>query len=315
MMKLVAAVLAFVAAFGLAPAAADMRSDAVRLLAHRVRQAGVDPRAVDVSGVVVVDGQALFSWSAGKLHGLTGLIATNDRWWDALDMLESSGCWSVRRAYPLAAALPYPAPFVPAELARPDSQTLLSYGLKAELVSAAAVRNPDVMLSDASRAHCSAEMQDVAPDTAVRAAGGTIHPPRAFTSGYDLTISYAKNDARADTSIKQLYVRPPTPAEFLPNHPVAPGWGSADAVAYFDLAIAGAQSVAVDAGSTIDLWFPFVLDDQLQYNLSFLSDDRPSGIIHGAVFDNTVHFVLTAFVLAPEKPLMAEVDGDPKPRS
>src|SRR5579884_262880 len=298
MMKLVAAVLAFVAAFGLAPAAADMRSDAVRLLAHRVRQAGVDSRAVDVSGVVVVDGQALFSWSAGKLHGLTGLIATNDRWWD-----------------PLAAALPYPAPFVPAELARPDSQTLLSYGLKAELVSAAAVRNPDVMLSDASRAHCSAEMQDVAPDTAVRAAGGTIHPPRAFTSGYDLTISYAKNDARADTSIKQLYVRPPTPAEFLPNHPVAPGWGGADAVAYFDLAIAGAQSVAVDAGSTIDLWFPFVLVDQLQYNLSFLSDDRPSGIIHGAVFDNTVHFVLPAFVLAPEKPLMAEVDGDPKPRS
>src|SRR6185437_4776895 len=97
------------------------------------------------------------------------------------------------------------------------------------------------------------------------------------------------------------------------NHPLAPGWGYANAVCFFDLAIAGSNPVAFKPGTVIDVWFPFVLDDQLEYSVSFFSNDKGSGLIKGGVFDNTVHFVLPQFTLAPDKPLMAEIDGDPKP--
>ncbi len=76
----------------------------------------------------------------------------------------------------------------------------------------------------------------------------------------------------------------------------------------------GGKPVAFTPGTTIDVWFPFVLDDELRYTLSFFSDDKPSGQIAGTIFDNTLHFVLPAFVMAPGKTLMAEIDGDPLSR-
>lgn len=141
----------------------------------------------------------------------------------------------------------------------------------------------------------------------------TSEPSRALTAGYDLDFDFSANDAAGPVNLKQIYARPPTPAEFLPNHPLAPGWGSADAVCYFDITVGGSKAVRFKSGTSVDVWFPFVLDDQLQYSLSFFSDDKPSGIIKGTIFDNTVHFVLPEFILAPDKPLMAEIDGDPKP--
>ena len=140
-----------------------------------------------------------------------------------------------------------------------------------------------------------------------------IAPARDLTAQYAFVFTFSSNDAPAPVRVTQIYARPPTPAEFLPNHPLAPGWGYANAVCFFDFTIAGGKPVTFKPGTVIDVWFPFVLDDQLEYSVSFFSNDKGSGLIKGSIFDNTVHFVLPQFTLAPDKPLMAEIDGDPKP--
>lgn len=300
-------------------ARADMRSDAVRLLAHRVRAEGDDPKDLAVSGVVVRGNQALLSWDSGKRHGVMGLVTSADRWWDALDMsrsLSPPGCWQSDLAYPLAPALPWPLPYTPpVSLPPPNSQTLASYGLSKELVAGAAAANSDVRTADAQtvRAACDAEVYETKPDARIHPAGGTIHPPiRQFTGGYDVTISYGRNNAAADAKLSQLFARAPTQAEFAPNHAPAPGWGGPDAVCFFDIGISAAKPVTFERGTTIDIWFPFVLDDQLRYNLSFFSAGKPSGMIFATVFDNTLHFVLPPFTIDPHDALMGEIDGDPK---
>jgi hypothetical protein len=199
-----------------------IRSEARRLLAHRVRALGVDPKNLVISDVVVNDGRATLTWSAASTHGTMNLAFHDDRWW--------------------------------------------------------------------------------ATDSALYQ-----------TAGYDLSVHFSPSDEHAPVKLTQLYVRTPTPAEFLPNHPIAPGWGYSDAVCYFDLGVDGSGTITFAPGTSIDVWFPFVLDDQLQYTMSFFSNDKPSGQITGTIFDNTLHFVLPQFVMAPDKPLMAEIDGDPKP--
>lgn len=162
---------------------------------------------------------------------------------------------------------------------------------------------------------------DTTPDAAQGAAstwqitpqGATIAPPRELTAGYDMRFAFSANDAPSPVNLTQIYARPPTPAEFLPNHPLAPGWGSADAVCYFDITLGGSKNVTFKPGTVLDVWFPFVLDDQLEYSVNFVSDDKPAGLIRATIFDNTLHVVLPEFTLAPGKPLMAEIDGDPKP--
>ncbi len=305
---------------------ADVRSDAARLLARRVRQTGVDPKNVTIGGVTVAADQALLSWNSGKQHGLIGLILSADRWWDALDMIDDSGCWESRLAYPLAPAHPYPDTYMPPSmLLPPDSGTLTGYGFSKAITTAASTQNDDVRSADRLAAQsrkggmlvkpywCDADTYPFTPDAAIHPRGGTIHPPvRSFTSGYDITIAYAQNDASADSKLTQLYARAPTKAEFAPNHPPAPGFGGPDAVCFFDLQISGSKPVTISRGTTVEVWFPFVLDDQLRYNLSFFSAGKPSGMIFGTTFDNTLHFVLPQFTLAPDTPLMAEIDGDPK---
>jgi hypothetical protein len=289
-------------------ARADIRSDAVRLLARRVRASGVDPKNVSLSGVVVRGNQALLSWDSGKDRGLMALVISGDRWWDALDM--TGVCWNTERAYPLVPSEHYPVSYWPGDYEPPPSPDVLrSYGLSADLVSAAAARNDDVRNA---KGHCNAATYEVKPDVGFHPAGGTIHPPlRDFTSGYDITIGYSRNDAAPDANLTQLFARAPTQAEFAPDHPPAPGWGGPDAVCFFDIGVGGAKPVTFEPGTTIDVWFPFVLDDRLRYNLSFVSAGKPSGMIFGTAFDNTLHFVLPAFSVEPNAPLMAEIDGDP----
>jgi hypothetical protein len=260
---------------------ADMRSDAVRLLAQRVRASGVDPKDVRITDTTVRGDQALLSWDSGKQHGVMGLVVSADRWWDALDMTASTrGCWNTVSAYPLSSV-----------------QDLTAFKDDPRIEYAASCASAPLK----------------ALNVMVHPQGGILHLPlRTSTSGYDIAVSYARNDAASDTKLTQLFARPPTKAEFALAHAPAPGWGGPDAVCFFDLGISAPQPVTFDRGTTIDVWFPFVLDDQLRYNLSFFSAGKPSGMIFGTVFDNTLHFVLPQFTIDPGDALMAEIDGDPK---
>ena len=146
----------------------------------------------------------------------------------------------------------------------------------------------------------------VAPVTILRA-GGALAPQSVQTGGYQFVFTYGANDAPPGSAFTYVYGRVPTSAEFLPYPTVYPI--SSDAVFYFDLT-AGA-AVHFEAGSSLDVWFPFVLDDRLRYDL-FIDGTAPAiGPIASRVFDNTVHFTLPAFSLPAGKTITGEIDGDP----
>jgi hypothetical protein len=236
-----------------------------------------------VSNAVVRGDQALLSWSSGKTRGVMGMVNSADRWWDALDLTanDPNSCWNAQTAYPIEG-----------------------------------VKDLDKFRDDA-RIHppapCAAASVPPAAGVRVNPSGGAIHPLlRKSTSGYDIAIAYTPNDAGADVKLTQLFARAPTHAEFAPSNPPAPGFGGADAVCFFDVGIGASKPVTFQPGTAVDIWFPFVLDDRLRYNLSFVSAGKPSGMIFGTVFDNTLHFVLPAFTIDAREPLMAEIDGDPK---
>jgi hypothetical protein len=269
-----------------ASARADMRGDAERLLARRVRQTGVDPKNIAIRDVVVVRDQAVLSWDSGKQHGLMGLMVKEGRWWDVYD--GPAGAVSLRAA-----------------------------GFTDALVSAALAGNADVRasaLASRSLARPAAHGDPFCFDICgvVQPNGSTVFALPSKTAGYQITLQFSANDAPAWIPVTQLYARAPTHAEFAPPQPPAPGWGGPDAVCFFDVGIGGSRAVTFRNGTTIDVWFPFVLDDQLRYNVSFVSAGKPSGMIFGTIFDNTLHFVLPAFTIDPNAPLMAEIDGDVK---
>lgn len=145
------------------------------------------------------------------------------------------------------------------------------------------------------------------PPISISNAGGVLAPQIAQTGGYRFVLAYSANDAPPGAAFAFVYGRVPTSAEFLAYPTVYPI--SADAVFYFDLT-AGA-AVRFGAGSSLDVWFPFVLDDRLRYDL-FVDGTAPAiGPIASRVFDNSLHFTLPAFSMPAGKAITGEIDGDP----
>ena len=147
------------------------------------------------------------------------------------------------------------------------------------------------------------------PGEPISAAGGTLLPERSQMSGYEFALNYSPNDAQWGSRFSFVYGRTPTRAEFLPYPTVYPF--TSDAVFFFDLAVAGSKPVTFGAGSTLNVWVPFVLDDKLHYDLFLDGADRSIGPIVSSVYDNTLRFVLPKFTAAPGKTIGGEIDGDP----
>lgn len=261
-------------------AAPGIESDARRLLSRAVRASGVDPSRIVFSHVAATGEVAAVSWDAGTEQGVLGMLRRDDRWWDALDVRPGAQCWSVQTAYPLESA-----------------------GDRAALLRTAGLANASM---------CDADAPPPLSSMPIRQTGGVIHQPaRTLTSGYDFTLHYAPNDAGGQTSLTRLYVRPPTQAEFAPAVAPAAGWGASNAVCFFEIEIDGPKPVTFEPGTVLDVWFPFVLDDQLRYDVNYVSGTHASDMIGGSIFDNTLHFVLPGFTLHPGDALMGEIDGNP----
>lgn len=259
----------------------QVRSDARRLLAHRVRLSGMDPAAVTISDVVVAGDQALLSWDSGKTQGIMGLVRYVNRWWDALDTSTGVGC--VTETYPLN-----------------EGNTLTK-----ALLDDAVANNPRVR-SLGKMVPC---RDGGLNDPPLRTAGATLHAQPMETSGYDLWFGYARNDAAPGVRFTQIYGRAPTAGEMLPNPPPPRGWGGSTDIFLFDLAVGGSKPIAFQSGSTVDVWFPFVLDDSLRYRISYFAMGKVSPTIQGTVYDNVLHFQLPAFTMAPGDTLMADLEG------
>lgn len=145
-------------------------------------------------------------------------------------------------------------------------------------------------------------------DLSVHPAGGLVHFPRSQTSGYDFSLRYSANNAGNNTNFAGVRTRPPTHAEFLP-YPT-PYRYVADAVMFFDFGVDGSKPVSFQRGSSVDVWFPFVLDDKLKYSIVFSAASTAVGPVTGTIFDNVLHFDLPAFTATPGEPFMGEIDGD-----
>lgn len=275
----------------------ELRFVAPRLLAHRVRQQHNDPQDIKITDVVAVGNDAILSWNGGKDQGVMGLVRVGSRWWDALDIGE--GCWQWQASYPL-----FPDEDDPLG-GLPNSGRLLRIGLSSSLVAAAVVHNRDVRRGEHAPPSCTIDYYQI--QSFVTRAGGTATVLRPETSGYSIVIEYTANNAAGKTPLS-IYARPPTDAEFLP-YPT-PGQYVPNAVAYFDLTINGKAPVTFAPGTTIDIWFPFVLDDRLNYDLTIGYADKPIGPIYARAFDNVLHYVLPAFTVTPGRTLMAEIDGN-----
>lgn len=146
------------------------------------------------------------------------------------------------------------------------------------------------------------------PRPAILHSGGIESRPRTALEAYDISVHYAPNTSDGSAYFSQLYARAPTQAEIIP-YPTTLRFVST-AVLYFDLTIEGSAPVTFQPGTTIDIWFPFVLDDMLAYDLTIGFANEPIGPIYAKPFDNVLHYKLPGFTAIPGKTLMAEIDGN-----
>jgi hypothetical protein len=124
------------------------------------------------------------------------------------------------------------------------------------------------------------------------------HAPGALLNddgGYDVQF-------RAPESALSLVLhgRAPTAAEMPPS----PGENS---LYFFDVTSSASPTPSI-AGATLDVWFPFVLDASQRYALwlGFVTPEMRE--LPGTLRDNTLHFVLPPFALAPSKTALGEID-------
>lgn len=292
----------------------EVRFAAQRLLAHSARNTRGELSPAAITDVVVVRDAALLSWQIGEQHGVMGLIRQYNRWWDALDVLErvDTVCWMWERSYPLEPKHhdSWESP--------PNARRLTMEGMSPELSRAASehnisVEDGDKLIADYAKTNpgspfgCITDYHHLPYSVHIGGSGGIAAPPRPETSGFGLALTLSKNDASAGFS-PTLYARAPTQAEIIP-YPTTYHFVS-NAVVYFDLAIDSAKPVTFAPGTTIDIWFPFVLDDTLQYDLTIGFADRPIGPIYAKPFDNVLHYTLPGFTISPGHELMAEIDGN-----
>jgi hypothetical protein len=280
----------------------EVRFAAQRLLAHTARESKSDPNNIRISDVVVVKDAAFLSWGIGGNHGLMGLIRQYDRWWDALEYRREIDGWIDSASYPL----PQKCSLVAQAL--PNTAALLEDGLPRELVAAALLHSAGLLQSKPVRKTAMVDRRCGQLLGSIDSTGGTLWQIPSYTSGYDITIAYSKNDARTGTSAEPLYARPPTEAEIIP-YPTTLHFIST-AVLYFDLTLDGSAPVTFQPGTTVDIWFPFVLDDALSYDLTIGFADGPIGPIYSKPFDNVLHYKLPGFTATPDRTLMAEIDGN-----
>jgi len=268
---------------------------------------------IRITDVVAVDDAAVLSWDIGDSHGLMGLLRQYDRWWDALDVYGSGDCWDGAMAsYPLAAGIWQD------DFRDPSPASLLRYGLPDALVSVAAAHNDDIRLNapraqpkalagESFKPHCMTEYYQLKKLQTIQPHGGSLKSDRSDTGGYLIELHYAPNDSHG-AAFEIPYARSPTKAEIIP-YPTTLRFISTS-VMYFDLAIEGDKPVTFAPGTTMDIWFPFVLDDTLSYDLTIGFAREPIGPVYAKPFDNVLHYKLPGFTALPGQTLMAEIDGN-----
>jgi len=290
----------------------QVTSAAKHLLAHRLRDMSITPESAAISDVVVVKDQAVLTWQAGSQQALMGLVRYGDRWWNAFDERPSApagvpvinGCTPARASFPL-------------HKPDPGAKGLTGVGFTQNLADAALAHN--ALWQRLSRVQPTtywdvSQLWFVCPSN-------TDWPkqlPQSFSDahrvfggqgdGYDFRISYAATDAPADAKITSLRVRAPSLSEMLDSSSPPANYGYSTGVLFFYLDVATSKPISFQAGSSVDVWVPWVLDDSLRYEFQMIQGKTLVTAAKATVHDNVLHFDLPAFTAAGGE-FIGEVDG------
>ncbi len=123
-----------------------------------------------------------------------------------------------------------------------------------------------------------------------------------------MTLQDATSDAALDDAFTNVELRAPTEAESWLAYP------GGNSEFFFSATVKSASAVHVQSGTTIAVWFPFVLEPEQRYSLTIAHTDEPIGPIFGTLKDNTLQFVLPAFSMKPGAHLMGEIEYLPPRR-
>jgi hypothetical protein len=283
----------------------ELRFVAQHLLAHGARDAKIDPAAVRIFDIVAVNNGALLSWDTPFGNGLIGLVRHQGRWWKVLDYHHDLDGWAASVYSPLEPKCPIQSEIYP------SAAKLIDDGMPEDVVNVAQTHNGNLMAQSMQKRKLPRLMSDRFCGTAPGALsplGGTVWQDPVSTAGYDISVGYTANNSSIGTTLGPIYARAPTAAEIIP-YPTTLHFLSTS-VCYFDLTIEGTKPVTFAPGTTIDIWFPFVLDDALSYDLTIGFAREPIGPIYAKPFDNVLHYKLPGFTAVPGQTLMAEIDGN-----
>ena len=288
-----------------------VRWDAQRLLARTVAEQKKTPADLVITDVVTDGEWALAVYHIGDYQGFMTLHKIWDQWWDMADVSSLGGaCYVTRTTPPLKVETLYHSAFGFTDAC------LKSAGLPASLVEQArdvpSVRTANDSVGENVKKHGNV-LPGIHTDpycfpvcgVRLQQNGGAITGPWASgTGGYLTTLTYGKLPATSAAEVKTFYGRAPTESE---STQVAHG----DAFYFFTFEIAGPKPVTFPAGTTMDVWFPHVLFPNLRYRITAGWATKSFGPISGTLTNNTLHFVLPGFTLAPDDSMMYEIDGDP----
>jgi len=263
-----------------------IRHDAPIILANFVRRNGFDPSQLTIDDVVVRGDQALVQWHVRSNIGVDGFIRMYRSWWHRTSN------------YPIP-NVSYEVCYEPLACTRVHGVTTADFiarGFAPETVALAALHLPAI----------GERVRDYAFDTydaSIFALSGSERIGALDPDGYGIKIQFAPTDATAGAFLR-VTGRRPTQAESW----ITPGGNS---YFFFSATVHATQPVHVHAGTTIDVWFPFVLDPSYRYSLTIAGSGFTAiGPIDGTLFDNIVHFVLPAFTAPPGTDLMGEIESD-----
>jgi hypothetical protein len=121
---------------------------------------------------------------------------------------------------------------------------------------------------------------------------------RMMDDGYVMGATFAANDAATTARIAGFAARAPTKAE---------SWATrgGNSYCFFSGTVQSRKPIHVGAGTTIDVWFPFVLDPSLRYRLTI-----GSLRVAGSLGHNSLHFSLPAFTVPPGVELTGAIDSN-----
>lgn len=285
---------------------AAVRYDAERLLARTIAEQKKTPQDLDITDVVTDGDWALAVYSLGDYRGFMTLNKFWDQWWDMADgSLSTNACIIHRTTPPLKTDPRYWPPFgLTDDCLRhagvPPALIADAQNVPAVRAANAAQKGTAVLPSVHGDPYCFTVCGDN-----LSAKGGTVYDPWGIaTGGYLTTLKYDKIMNAAGATISHFYGRAPTENEST-QHP------NGDAFYFFTLELSGSKPVTFVQGATLDVWFPHVLMPNLRYGITAGFGTKSFGPIRGTLSNNTLHYVLPEFTLAPHEPMMFEIDGDP----